>query len=199
MYYKICFTIKTKKETDIPIFRALPLPEDKQAPIEEICRTLFGKENERRKSDPSYNCHGLTFIGKLGWIHPQRVVESSLILPARLFIDQQRTDIEVIDIFLTENGYRRSARINNIRQYEFKGNEDIQLGDIAVYKLSLGESRETVSHTGIVVKLAENNGKIDGFKVLSKLGPCGEYVHPYNIYDEGFGTILEIWTDRDRQ
>jgi hypothetical protein len=194
-FLKKAFVIKTKRNTEIQVYWSAPLSEEKQKFLDDYYEAKFGRA--RRHSNSSYNCHGLSLIGKLGCIFPEKTLESSLMLPPSHLISEQDEEKQ-IEILLRENGYAMLIRLGDVNKYILKGNEGICVGDLAVYKSIIGEGRETISHTGIVIGLLMMNDRLCDVNILSKMGiPGGEYIHSYKITVEGMGNLLEIWSDRD--
>ena len=121
----------------------------------------------RRPYVYEYNCHGLTFVGKLGW-----------------FADVRR--------LLNAHSYRQTASLINSDVDDFAVDEDIEEGDVIVYH---DDSPARVLHTGLVWALTKRGSKMF-LTILSKWGQSGEYFHRHDKVVPEYGKSVEIWTDR---
>lgn len=190
------FTFKLKNLKDIPVFSGVKVEEDKVAELEKDLRQKLGKHTERRSADWTYNCHGLTFINKLGWIGLEDIFkEKVLIVPGQREEVDESTLIDIEDIIIG-NGLRLIKRFNNMYEDKFNGDEDVKEGDIVIYK-SVRDMQEEICHSGIIFRLCLLSNKLNNVTVLSKFGHGGEYFHQLQsvgkLYD---AEIAEIWTDR---
>lgn len=163
-------------------------------------REKYGIENQRKPPDLEYNCHGLTFISKLGWIGCLVQDEPKFINPFGCdkvtFKASPEPDI-VADI-IRGNSLRLIRRLNNRRIEQLRGNEDIEIGDIVIYK-DIRNKREVIEHSAVVIEVKKSEhelGKINSVRVLSKLAWAGEYFHPFCDVPDEYGNIIEFWTDR---
>lgn len=160
----------------------------------------YGRENQRKSSDIEYNCHGLTFISKLGWIGCLTEDEQKLISPYgfQKVAFEEKEEPDVIAEILIGNGLHLTRRIDNSKIEQLTGDEDIGIGDIVIYK-DIRNKREEVEHSAVVIEVKKSEvevGKILYVRVLSKLAWAGEYFHMFcNVPDE-YGNIVEFWTDR---
>jgi hypothetical protein len=194
------FIFKTWNEASIPVYELLPLSKFRADDLNVRFRKMYDIKNERRPADSRYNCHGLTFIGKLGSIGIQDTPDLITLING----DSEKkavipNDKDVIETILKDNFFRKIKRLKNIDVDYLSGDEDIKIGDIAVYKASL-RGREQIEHTALIVKLVPNAFSHDKFCdiiVLSKMHLAGEYFHPYKKVPVGCGTIIEFWTDRE--
>lgn len=193
---KPIFTFKLKNLKEISVFSGVKVEEGKIIELEKDLRKKLGKHTERRNADWTYNCHGLTFINKLGWIGLEDIFkEKVLIVPGQ---KEEVDESELVDIedMLTGNGLRLIKRFNNMYEDKFNGDEDVKEGDIAIYK-SIRNMQEEIYHSGIIFRLCILNNKLDNVIVLSKFGHGGEYFHPLQSVGKMYDAeIAEIWTDR---
>jgi hypothetical protein len=193
------FIFKTWDESAITVYEQLPLPEHLANAYNDSLRRKYGIANERKKADHRYNCHGLTFIGKHGWIVNGNSQNAPMLVTGESKkIEEIPDERDIIDIILNGNLLRRVRRLNNRDVDRLAGDEDIKIGDIAVYKDNL-RGREEILHTALVVELRKLNisNKFCDIKVLSKMGHGGEYFHSYWDVPIEFGLIIEFWTDRE--
>ncbi len=93
-------------------------------------------------------------------------------------------DTDHLQLILQEDNYRQT----NV--------EDLQPGDVVVYRDELGY----VKHVGLVssievdlANLTEDERKVT---VLSQWGADGEYFHPVDEVNKLLGNPTEYWTDR---
>lgn len=162
----------------------------------------YGPDCLRRKADFRYNCHGLTFISKLGCIgqiqekKPVNILDPDALAKIDIKDDPES---EVVSDILTSNYPRRICRLNT--EHEFLlGSEDIKRGDITVYRRFI-HGRDAINHSAIVVDFlygSQHSTKFSSIIVLSKFGSAGEFFHQYNnINKDIYGPIVEFWTDRN--
>jgi hypothetical protein len=115
-----------------------------------------------------YNCHGLTFVAKLGWF-------------------------DNVPDMLRCHGYTKIGDCPNFDVDNISTTEEIMRGDVVVY---YNGSSSNPTHTGIVWAKGTRKGKL-WITVLSKWGAHSEYFHRHDkvpVLD--YGTTIEIWTDR---
>lgn len=93
-------------------------------------------------------------------------------------------DTDHLQLILQEDNYRQTTI------------DDIQPGDVIVYRDELG----SVTHVGLVscieVNLADLSEDMHKVTVLSQWGADGEYFHPADEVNERLGNPTEYWTDR---
>lgn len=85
------FWIVTKKGRRLKVYPPSFHDVDDKRNVNKYLRGIYGEESERREADLSYNCHGLTFIGKLGWF-ASPPVEASLI-----YVFWRKEEVDVAD------------------------------------------------------------------------------------------------------
>jgi len=150
------FSFKTKDGKEFPVYEINPMPgkpkpENFIKALNERLRKEYGPINERKGPDSGYNCHGMTFIGKLGWVGLSQKEVSSIIIPNNTkSINEQLEEKDIIEEILKGNGLKKKIRINNIEKQNLKGDEDIEIGDIAIYRNSK-RGREEITHSAVVV------------------------------------------------
>jgi hypothetical protein len=192
----IIFKFKIRDGKEFPVYESMPLPETQRQAIIKMLREKYGLESERKEADHRYNCHGMVFIGKLGWLDYIRPEKRIIVYPV---VNREKNETSnyqtIMDDILRGNGFNRTCRLNNIEIDPLVGNEDIQIGDIAIYR-DAREYGEEIQHSAIVVELKKLDNILTDFKVLSKIGPAGEYFHRFRAIPSQFGKIVEIWTDR---
>jgi hypothetical protein len=194
------FIFKTRDGTRIPVYEIMPIPERLINAVNKRFRNLYGEDNERRPFDHAYNCHGMVFIGKHGWVGidfpiPKKV---EIFLPQdEQDIEESKVDNDIIAKILDGNGLKMIKRLDNIELDFLEGDENVKIGDIVVYK-AVRQQREEILHSAIVMDLIKVNDRLCNLKVLSKMGYGGEYFHFFNkVPNDDFGKIVEIWTDRE--
>lgn len=176
------FTFKTWGGKEIPVFGKIDIPETLIQAINKLFRQKYGKTKERKSADSRYNCHGMTFVGRLGWISDIDTEKGHILITnSKGFIKDTTERKDIIEDILKGNHLHRGKRINNIKIDTLDGCEDIRIGDIVVYKDSIR---------------GKEGSKILNVEVLSKMGYGGEYFHLYNNVPQEFGLIVEFWTDR---
>jgi len=119
--------------------------------------------------------------------HPQAKLRSSTSIYncMGLVFASRRTwvDPEYIALILHGDEYQRVANIF-----------DVKIGDIVLYKDNDGKD---ITHVGIVVEvIPEIITASFQFKVISKWGADGEYIHSTEDVPERLGHPSEYWTDR---
>ncbi len=190
------FYVKTKADDKIPVRRGptwqeVPLGYRKALADQDVLPLA----TRRRGPDPSYNCHGMTFVSKLGWIGSWPVPQPYE-LPMRPYLEAADPDEDIMRM-LRGNGYVCRESMPNIDSFDVPATLDVGVGDVILYK-SIASELAQINHSGIVVAVEEdyNTGRLSDIKVLSKFGCAGEYVHPYRHVPPGVGPTVEIWSDR---
>lgn len=190
------FQFKLKNNAQISVYEGVRIEEDRLAGLNRYLRRLFGVSNERKKADFTYNCHGFTFISKLGWIGCEDVFKTPRLFIPGESLEIDESDIDFIENIVRGNGYRFVCRLNNIEVDTLEDDRDIREGDMVIYK-AMRRMKEQICHSGIIIKLCKINNRLTDVVVLSKMGYGGEYFHPLKKIPEIFGAkIAEIWTDR---
>jgi len=193
---EIVFKFKLKKSKEmIPVYKGSLLKHWQLAKNNKLSRKIFAMYSERRGADFSYNCHGMTFINRLGHIGSIDVIKSQTILMPGIRQEVKEYEEEIIEKILEGNGYKLIKRLNNIKVDFLIGNEDIREGDIIIYK-NIFQGKERITHSGIIINLIKCNNKLVNLLILSKMGRGGEYFHKLNEIPDFYGMIAEIWTDR---
>jgi hypothetical protein len=123
----------------------------------------------------------------LGKNHPRAKLRSSTSTYncMGLVFASRRTwvDPEYIRLILRGDEYQRVANLF-----------DVQIGDIVLYSANNGKG---ITHVGIVVEVIPQirTGSFQ-FKVMSKWGADGEYIHFMEDVPKQLGHPCEYWTDR---
>lgn len=199
MSAKLKFNFETRNGKKFPVYDFMSIPEGLIEAINKRLRGKYGIDNERRKADSGYNCHGMTFIGKLGWVGCLDFQESILIISnTNQNTKKLITDRDIIEEILDGNRLHKSFRLNNLDVDFLSGDEDVEIGDIVVYKDTRAHGEE-ILHTAMVVEVIKSNNNIVNLRVLSKMGLGAEYFHLFNNIPEEYGKIIEVWTDRERR
>ena len=199
MSVKLKFNFITRDGKKIPVYEKTQLPKGHLEALNKRFQDEPGIDYERRQADEGYNCHGMTFIGKLGWVGWSNSQESIIILPDEATDSEaQEGEEDIIEKILKGNGLRRSFRLDNYDVDFLKADEDVDVGDIVVYK-DVRKRGEEILHTAIVTELIKADNKVCNLRVLSKMGYGGEYFHLFNNAPKEFGKIIEIWTDREEK
>ena len=205
------FKIKTRDDRhEVGIYGAAPDTPPSDALLLESDRQLqrsLGRACKRRRGpDPGYGCHGLTFVGKLGWVGFVKSWEAGLVLPIgyrhREEAERARRAAHLVDAeiesILRGNSY---ALKHQIRRSSFRlGQVDVEVGDIAVYREYYdADEAWHIRHSGIVVavKRMGEDGSVEDIEVHSKFGDLGEYIHPFRSVPPVYGDLVEIWSDRN--
>lgn len=162
---------------------------------------LIPGRQRRRAWDPFYNCHGLTFASKMGWVgfNPH---ESALEVTGQSRKDRIPSDRPIKD-WLEGNGFSLRIEIADIRDKPPPSRRHADVGDIILYiDLSKPEG-ERYEHSGLIVSRERTPtmaaGTEEDVMVLSKLGPGPEYVHAYRElprYLTYYPWHIQIWSDR---
>ena len=145
----------------------LPSPGD-IAKINTKYKTKLGVSIRNSRFTNEYNCHGLTFVGKLGWF-------------------------DDVPSILRCHGYRMIGECVNLDVDEVDLSEEIVRGDIVVY---YDQDPAIPTHTGIVWGRRKTRGKLFA-TILSKWGGHSEYFHRHDKVPANYGKSIQIWTDRD--
>jgi hypothetical protein len=182
---------------EIPVYSGEEIPAWKMDKINQLLDTKYGLQRKRKDSDYRYNCHGLTFINKLGWIGAITHQNGG-----SLFIeDWHRSQPENPDVLIYKilggNGFRLIYDFSNRDLDILKGNENIKIGDIVLY-LNSSVGYESIGHSALVAEIfrRECDQRIITISVLSKMGHGGEYIHSYNDVLPAYGKRIQFWTDR---
>jgi hypothetical protein len=206
------FKIKTRDDhCEVGIYGAPPdtPPSDEllSESDRQLQRSLGSGCRRRRGPDPSYGCHGLTLVAKLGWVGFIRSWEPDLILPIRYRhrkeAERARRAAHLVDAeienILRGNSYalRDDLRLGASVSL---GDLDVEVGDIAVYrKYYDADEAWHIRHSGIVVavKRMREDGPVKDIEVHSKFGHLGEYIHPFRLVPATYGDLVQIWSDRN--
>jgi hypothetical protein len=219
------FKFKTKDGTEFSVFEGTPLDPITSAKANKDCRDAYGINTERKTADGSYNCHGLTFINRLGLIGVigKEIADKVLLGFTGAPIEDEKTKLfnansgdEIIREILKKNNYRRIAKSTFIEVGGVKvakivsENEEelIHLGDILIYyNYRNDKNKDEITHSAIIYKIIVSGinemnkalpSEIKDIHVLSKMGPRGgEYIHSFSKANRFYGDKVEIWTDRE--
>jgi len=147
-------------------------PPSSQAVIDtndQLIKAQFGVRVRNAKYSNQYNCHGLTFISRLGRF--------------AYFQDD-------VTKLLAAHDYTQIGGALNMDIDELSLTSKIERGDVIVYYDNL-----KVQHTGIIWTTRKVHGRTL-MTVLSKWGDLSEYFHDYRIVPSSYGKTIQIWTDR---
>ncbi|MBW7955437.1 hypothetical protein H3C66_01775 [Patescibacteria group bacterium] len=186
---EVQFTIQTHNKNKYEVFK--PYPPDPPERLEKFRQEFIyelGEDNEKTFPNYTYNCHGLTLIGRIG-----------------LFASEDETENNIFNL-LSDIGFRRKTAIADITIEKFSFANNFQPGDIVIYKQLLKQEDETIvspvifniSHTCTIINVSEvqTTGKAK-IIVLSKFGAQGEFFHDLDhpfILDK-YGKNIEIWSN----
>ena len=132
-------------------------------------KKLFKVDVRNARYSNEYNCHGLTFISRLGRF--------------AYFNDD-------VTRLLAAHNYKLIGSALNTDIDEITVSSKIVRGDVIVYTDGI-----SVQHTGIVWSVKKTGLKYK-IKILSKWGDLSEYFHDYNVVPPSYGKTVQIWTDR---
>ncbi len=154
----------------------------------------FGTLNKRRTLDNSYNCHGMVYANRMGFVGIDDSAPRQILLPGQSnnIIDTNRAQTELLAL-LSGNGLRIVGDIPNIMTADLSQiHPNIKCGDIVTYF-----SEDKITHSCIIYTIEDNQSLIN-IRVLSKLGQAGEYFHKVNdpSITEIYGSRVKLWTDR---
>lgn len=141
----------------------------------------------RARGDPGYNCHGMTFAARHGWIDSGKQQVPHIIAADWDPAKDPRECTRALEELLRSSGLRRVASLPNFRVDRLQKSDDVAEGDVILYRLGI-----VVTHSGIVWRREGSE-----VQVLSKWGIYGEYFHAYRaVPEEMYGTAVEFWSDR---
>jgi hypothetical protein len=162
------------------------------AQLHELDARQSGQVGVRRRGPTAdYNCHGLTFVNRLGWFASMHMGAPHE-LAGTPRAEAEDTD-EHIRILLDDCGFRRIVTLPNMKVDLLEQGHGAQLGDVILY-LDSGKAHSRIDHSGIIIGVISQPWP--DLRVLSKFGMNGEYVHPYRQVPDAYPTTIEIWTDR---
>lgn len=198
--------LSTGRSVDVygpPPAGARPNPQVVQAGEKRLEDRLGLNRLRRRGAHDGYNCHGLTFMGKLGWIGFLTPQEQPLALPfdsADLLATKAAAAAdEEIKALLMHLGYVRTGFLDLKKSGLSLSLPDVMPGDIALYKdYRPREDAYRLTHSAIVLHVEETANSVKDIRILSKFGMLGEYVHSVRAHPPELGDQLEIWSDRGR-
>jgi hypothetical protein len=148
---------------------------------------------KRRGPTPDYNCHGLTFVNRLGWFATMHMA-APYELPGLPHAEAQDTD-EHIRVFLRECSYRLIVPVFDLKTGNLPADHPVRVGDIVLY-LDPDKRQGRFDHSGVVVEVISQ--PVNDLKILSKFGMNGEYVHLLRQVPPEYPNFIEIWTDREQ-
>lgn len=190
------FVIKTKANRELNVYLSCVYTANELSEVTERLQSLHNPADERRPADISYNCHGFTFIGKMGWFATGvpvarlyivgRAIETIIESQARSRLSPEQE----IQAILDDNGFKMIAHTPNLDAGPPQGSVDLEIGDIVLYKTRRIDGI-SIDHSGIIAKFCPDP------YVLSKFAFGGEYFHPIKRVPKEYGKIVEIWTDRE--
>jgi len=163
------FKFIARNGTELSFYRTSSPPLT-PATLEQINKDYKRKFNVRvrnAKHSTEYNCHGMTFVGKLGWFNDVRNI-------------------------LGSHGYKKIAQCVNFDIDDITIEHDISRGDVVVYFMGTDDN---VTHTGTVWSVRRTLSRLE-VTVLSKWGAHSEYFHRHDKVPIEYGKSIEIWTDR---
>jgi hypothetical protein len=189
----IRFKIKNRIGEEINVFEpSLPCPKREI----EAFNTLISRSGSARirtSQNHTYNCHGFTFISKLGHIGSlERERRSILLLGQNEYLPDEEEGQNDIWKLLYGNGWKKIREIGNLNINRFKLSDGICRGDVAIY-FKGGK----IAHSCVVYDVEEDNTFVN-ITVLSKFGRMGEYFHLIDdkIIIKLYGITVSIWSDR---
>lgn len=123
------------------------------------------------RSTEAYNCVGLVFGARRGWL-----------------VDETDDDSisSVVATMLDHDGFERIGAYAEVTTRDLH----VQPGDVVVYT-----SGSSIEHVGIVAK-ETGLGLKDEPMVVSKFGPFGEYLHRAGDVGPLFGSPSSIWRQK---
>ncbi|MBU1707236.1 hypothetical protein KKB28_04905, partial [bacterium] len=197
-----CFLVR-KRTHRAPIFYGLEIDAPKLQALQDEYDRRYGCDNRRRDSSWKYNCHGLTFAQRIGWIGVLRrfAVDELWTLDRLPVISGSSSD--QIEALLKLNNYLLLAQIENREIDEFLWESDVRVGDTVIYRDVKSPDKRVIEHSSIVVYPGEKYTDVQNSKcyrckirVLSKFGAGPEYFHNIKDVPDCYGKYIEIWTDR---
>lgn len=146
-----------------------PLPPDIVKETNKKWAKEYGVKVRNTQNANEYNCHGLTFVGRLGWFETVREM-----LVAHKFVKIAEC---------------ANFEIDNVNPFD---GWSIKKGDIVLY---YNGSPDIVTHTGVIweTRKTQNGVKLT---ILSKWGMGCEYFHRHDKVTPTYGKSIEVWTDR---
>jgi hypothetical protein len=186
--------------TSIPIFRG-PQETPQGSGFNESDH-LEGRYDIRRAVSESYNCHGLTFASRHGWVGTLPRLIAGDVDSLRNMPVQRGSDY--VEHILQSGTFRQIARLGDFHQRDFDEAPKAHIGDVVIYRM-VYELLEEVAHSGIIIstdwcppgQMSTTPAFKDKILVLSKLGAGSECFHSIGgVKPDCYGTIVEIWTDR---
>lgn len=167
-----------------------------QALIDKQLDSSFSDSDRRKSLDSTYNCHGMVYANRMGFIGIDDTIPKGVITSPseqEFEFDSDSAQKNIIEL-LEGNGMKVVANVPNITICNFDAIlPKISRGDVVTY-LDQGK----ITHS-CVIYTAEKINSIVNIKVLSKLGTSsGEYFHTLNdtAVTKMHGTHVKIWTDR---
>ena len=194
----IRFSFKTKNDKKIKVFSGGQQLAPDQIKKIRLCHIKQLTQNnnyseERRLPDTSYNCHGMTFINKLGILGTIQRQKVSIYTPGGPeYLCDTKAAVDDIRIILTGNGYTKKAEKANIPEDDILKEDNIVQGDVVLYFRN-----NAVGHSCIAYEILTVADKIK-LKVLSKLGLSGgEHFHyiDNDFIVKMYGKHIQIWSD----
>lgn len=163
------YTFTARDGTNLFFYRTsapLPSPTDIDG-INKRYKNELGVRVRNARFTNEYNCHGLTFVAKLGWFDDVRKI-------------------------LSCHGYKQVGSCPNFEVDRIILSSEVIRGDIVVY---YDGSPDKPTHTGIVWGKRILRRKLC-VTILSKWGNSSEYFHRHDKVPIEYGKSIEIWTDR---
>jgi len=191
------FVVRTRSGAEVAVMAGPSVTELSYGQRQQLERESPSRGRRRRGPDLTYNCHGMTFVNRMGWVGAQRAPR--LVLPSLRSPAAKDPDSDVLAM-LTGNGYCCTCRVPNYQVDPMPRRPAVDLGDVILYRNRAQPEGHQIGHSGIVVAVEEGGaagGGIDDIKVLSKMGMAGEYLHSYRDAPEVYGRTIEIWSDRE--
>ena len=182
------FTFVTRQGCEAGVYRGPGIAKHRLTDMDEFIRQRYPTARVRRPSDPDYNCHGLTFISRHGWVAAEDVLEFVIAAPDRVPPDRSRVCSALIAELLITSGFTQRVLLKDIRRDQLRPSDPVKSGDVAIYKRG-----ELITHSGIVW---ERNEETNTVLLLSKWGLYGEYFHDFRNVPDAFGTMVAFWSDR---
>ena len=191
------FVIKTKANRELYVYSSCVHTANELSEVTERLQSLHNPADERRPADISYNCHGFTFIGKMGWFATGVPVARLAIIGRAIETVIEREALsrlspeQEIQALLTDNGFEMIAYTTDIDVKPLMWDIVPEIGDIVLYKTKRVDGSYSIDHSGIIAKFCSEP------YVLSKFSFGGEYFHPIKRVLEEYGRIVEVYTDRE--
>lgn len=164
------FKFTARNGVELSFFRtsAPKLPPSILEEVNKVYKRKFNVRVRNAKHSTEYNCHGMTFVGKLGWFDDVRTI-------------------------LASHGYNKIGHCVNFDVDKISYSENVSRGDVVVYFMG---SEDNVTHTGTVWSTRKTAQGYE-MTVLSKWGAHSEYFHRHDKVPIEYGKSIEIWTDRN--